>query len=352
MSDTIRDITTADLYELIKKNKNLVKAEKAWTIRDICINWLVNMFEYKKLPESIPQEFLAKYLTMNGNASLWVYDNADDKKYFGEWIASIGGDADNPDVYGIGENYIAVTQNGYTKTLTPDIPHVIIRNNSLYKSDMDIINQFADLVTEMFISLNTNILYARLKPVFKAVTDTEKNAIENAFKNIKDDLEPIIITSKNVLAELEGEESTLTLDITDVKNADKLQYIIKAIEDAFRWFLTLYGQSIQGNSKLAQQTKDEVKGSTSMSFILPNDMLRMRRVGIEAFNKISGLEVEVDFSDAWKTESIKYKAEADIDENGQLEELDEIGIDTQTEEQTEEQTEKQTEEVKEEGENE
>ena len=197
----------------------------------------------------------------------------------------------------------------------------------MYTSDMAIICYFTDMLTEMFTSLKTNIIYSRLKPVFKVSDDKEAAAVVEAFRKIKDDSEPIQITSNNVLAEALAEagagaaETIKVLDITDVKNADKLQYIVKCIDDAFRWFFAMIGQAIQGNGKLAQQSVEEVQGTTSMSFILPNDRLKMRRKGWEKANALFGTNVSVDFSDAWKTESIKYKKEADIDENGEIEEL-------------------------------
>ena len=80
-----------------------------------------------------------------------------------------------------------------------------------------------------------------------------------------------------------------------------------------------------------------------MSFILPNDRLKMRRKGWDKVNKLFGTNVTVDFSDAWKTESIKYKKEADIDENGELEEMEEEP-ETEPEAQPEEEPEKGAEE--------
>ena len=199
------------------------------------------------------------------------------------------------------------------------------------------------MLCEMFTSLKTKVLYTRNKPVFKAATDKERAAIQDAFNKIKNDLEPIVITSTNILEEIEGNESVKVLDITDVQNADKLQYIIKAIDDAFRWFFTLYGQAMQGNGKLAQQTVKEIDGSTSLSFMYPNDRLKMRREGFNRFNKLFGTDVKVRFSDAWLTESIKYKNEADIDadeildEPASVEDPEENAAGEQPEEQPEEQ---------------
>lgn len=313
-------MTNQKLYDFILGKFYPEKISFAWTLKDIFINMLASMFTYEGLPESIRPEFVERFLILNGSIAGWKYDG-DDKKFKDKLIVSIGGESEQPDVYGVGRDYIAATQNGYTKTIERDVNGVVIYNNSLYQPDIQIINAFVDELTEMFVSLRTNILYTRNKPVFKAATDKERRAIQEAFEKIKNDLEPIIVTSTNVMEEIEGSETVKVLDITDVNNADKLQYIVKSIDDAFRWFFTLYGQAVQGNGKLAQQTVKEVDGSTSLSFIYPNDRLKMRQEGFDRFNKMFGTNISVRFSDAWLTESIKYKNEADIDSDQLLEDL-------------------------------
>ena len=347
--DTITYRSNADIYDMIVL-KYGDKVLKAWSLKDVLINYLAPMFKYEELPDSIPEEFIERFHILNGDIAVWKLDDPNAFRYKDELIVSCCGYADKPDVYGIGERVIATTLSGYVKEdLKEGESCIVIHNNSLYTSDMPIICYFTDMFTEMFTSLKTNIIYSRLKPVFKVSDDKERAAVLEAFTKIKDDSEPIQITSSNVLAEALAEaganptDTIKVLDITDVKNADKLQYIVKCIDDAFRWFFSMIGQAIQGNGKLAQQTVDEVQGTTSMSFILPNDRLKMRRKGWEKANKLFGTNVSVDFSDAWKTESIKYKKEADIDENGELEELTEEP-ETEPETQPEEDPEKGAEE--------
>ena len=325
--DTITYRSNADIYDMIVL-KYGDKVLKAWSLKDVLINYLAPMFKYEELPDSIPEEFIERFHILKGDIAVWKLDDPNAFRYKDELIVSCCGYADKPDAYGIGERVIATTLSGYVKEdLKEGESCVVIHNNSLYTSDMAIICYFTDMFTEMFTSLKTNIIYSRLKPVFKVSDEKERAAVLEAFTKIKDDSEPIQITSSNVLAEALAEaganptDTIKVLDITDVKNADKLQYIVKCIDDAFRWFFSMIGQAIQGNGKLAQQTVDEVQGTTSMSFILPNDRLKMRRKGWDKVNKLFGTNVTVDFSDAWKTESIKYKKEADIDENGELEEL-------------------------------
>ena len=325
--DIITYRSNADIYDMIVL-KYGDKVLKAWSLKDILMNYLAPMFKYEELPDSIPEEFIERFHILNGDIAVWKLDDPNAFRYKDELIVSCCGYANKPDAYGIGEHVIATTLSGYVKNdLEEGKDCVVIHNNSIYTSDMSIICYFTDMLTEMFTSLKTNIIYSRLKPIFKVSDDKEAAAVKEAFTKIKDDSEPIQITSNNVLAEALAEagagnaETIKVLDITDVKNADKLQYIVKCIDDAFRWFFAMIGQAIQGNGKLAQQSVEEVQGTTSMSFILPNDRLKMRRKGWEKVNALFGTNVSVDFSDAWKTESIKYKKEADIDENGEIEEL-------------------------------
>ena len=351
-ANTVTYRTNQEIYDfLVLRCGN--KVIKAWNIKDVCININSTMFAYKKLPDSIPQEFIERFLILNDPVIFWKLDDPDAVRYKDELIVSPGDYADRPDCYGLGKRVIASTLSGYVKEdLEPGKDCVVMHNNSVYTSDMPVISQAVDMITEMLVSLSSNVIYSRNKPVFKASTDKEKAAIETAFNSIKDDSKPIVITSKNVIEEeLEGAETIKVLDITDVNNADKIQFIVKAIDDVFRWYLTLYGQAIQGNAKLAQQTVDEVQGTTSASFILPNDKLRMRKKAIDEVNALFGTDIEVDFSDAWKTESVKYKKEADIDENGELEEL-ETEPETEPEEEPETQPEEEPEGEKEEKEDE
>ena len=276
------------------------------TLKTNILTSLNGMFEYTGLPETIRPEFLESYLHHEGTAVLYRQD--------GEWIAAMGDYANQPDVYGLGTEVIATTLNGIaTHGLIPNKDCVVVWNNSSLTSDLPIINIAVDILTELFCSLKSNIIYSRLKPIFRADNDTIKRAIEEAFKKVTDN-DPIIVTSDNLLNKLvEGQswEDVNVLNITDPENATKMQYLVKCVDDVLRWIYGVFGQTIQGNGKLAQQTVDEVNGDTSLSFIIPNNMLNQRRKALEIFNKLSGNNASVDFSKAWKTEEVKYISEAD-----------------------------------------
>ena len=126
------------LYNIILQKGSAEKLSLAWTLKQICINVLASMFAYDGLPDSVPEEYVEQFLVMNGSIAGWTYDGPD-ASYKDKPIVSIGGQANEPNVYGLGEKYIAATQNGYVKTLTPGENCAIIYNNSLKTSDMDIV---------------------------------------------------------------------------------------------------------------------------------------------------------------------------------------------------------------------
>ena len=334
-----------DVLEYIAEQKKIkgdnfrVKLIRMSTIFDLVKENLRAMFTYKNLPESIPEEFIEKFFIEDGMICGWILDDANklgNVDFKDKVIVSRCTLGPDPNPYGQGTKPIATTLNGYVKHFDNFDKIAVGFNNQLHKTDMDFCFLVAKTVTELLTSLDTNTINSRDKKIFKVVDDTQKAQIEAAYQNVVDDVPVIVVTKDRAIDRLIEDETSKgsidLLDMTDVSNSDKLQYIVKAVDDVMRWAYTLYGQAVQGNGKMAQQTVDEIQGNTSTSFILPNERLKMRKRWVEDMNKKFGLEIEVDFSDAWKVEEIKYQKESDIDEDGDLEELEDPEEDTETEE--------------------
>ena len=131
--------------------------------------------------------------------------------------------------------------------------------------------------------------------------------------------------------------SSNVINLSDPTHNDKMQYLVDIIDSYMRWFYNIYGQDISGNGKRAQQTVDEVNGHTSLSFILPNDMLAHRQAWVKDMKAKGYLpeDAEIDFSAAFKVEQIKYQNEADINNDGILDNADINIEETETETETE-----------------
>lgn len=309
-------------------------------------NFTTNMFVYDNLPDTVEENFLEMYLTYNGTVA-WTTEG-------GKGLIVIrGGRSEKIGLYGLPKDYIGANDDPEigTITVTEGVNAVIGYNNSTMSPDLDF--QFIPYVlTEIEKSILFNIRYARLAPIFEASDSKNKDAIEQLLNDI-DDGKMVNVISENILNELEG-NGTKTFNLTDVKEIDKLQYLIKAYEDITRIYHTKYGLSDHGSSKLAQQTVDEVNGSTSSAFTYALNCLYYRRKMIEEVNEMFSDylpygPIEVRFSPAWELEYSKFIFDSERSDSEFLEdETTDPGAEESEEEseESEEESENETEEEK------
>lgn len=297
-------------------------------IIEIMENFFYSMFDYKDFPDSMPKEFAERYLIWYGAAAAGrVPDQYNKGLYKGDAVLMHAAPADEPDVYGIGSKCIVTSCNGYCDT--KDYTEIAFGwNNSAHTNLSSFINLSSDAIANALLTVRNDVTYAKNHPIYKARDDKEAATLNEYWKKVKDSdgSDDLAIASKNIMDDiLEGQSSASqnVINLSDPLTSDKLQYITKTVDDYMRWCFGLYGQTIQGNGKLAQQTVDEVNGQTSTSFILPNDMLYQRRLWVQRMKdqNLVPESADIDFSAAWKVEEVKYQKEADIDENGSIEEI-------------------------------
>lgn len=326
-------LTSKDIKDIIKET---TKAEDKSIIFSGLLNTLVSAFKWENLPETIRPEFIEIYLNLYGKCAICPNKN-------GDLIVAILNRGGAPDDYGLGTTPIISTLNGYTERydeVVNDVMYgrdgrrgVIIYNNDV-KTGNDFIHIFANHLTEAVTSFLSNITHSRYNPVFVASTDIVKKAIENAMTDIIAG-KPVVIVADNILTEIEGGQRTFeTVPITDVDKQEKIQFISKTIDDLLRWFLSFYGQAVQGNGKLAQQTVDEVNGTTSASFILSENGFRCRQKAVDLINKTFGLTASLSYNKPWAVELEKYTEDVETSEN---DENNDVNDDTSNNDESEEQ---------------
>ena len=290
-------------------------------------NFVTNMFIYDGLPDTVDENYLEMYLNFNGTIGWTNTDKG--------LVVLEGGRSGQVKLYGLGEDYLGTCNDPEIGTISfkVGIDGVVGYNNSTMSPDFDF--QFIPyILTEIEKSLLFNIRYARLAPIFEASDSKDKDAIEQLLNDI-DDGKMVNVISENILQELEG-GGTKTFNLTDVKEIDKLQYLLKAYEDIMRIYHTKYGLSDHGSSKLAQQTVDEVNGSTSSSFTLALNMLYYRRKMVEEVNTMFGTNISVKFSPAWELEYSKFIFDSERSDEEFIEDSSEDGSEDGSGEETEE----------------
>ena len=268
-------------------------------------NFITSMFRYKNLPKSIDERFIEIYYSSNGSI-MWTKNNNN------ELIVARGSRTGNIKDYGLGEDYLGTNDNPEIGSITRKVgvDCVVGYNNSSMTPDFDAFF-YADTLKELEKSIRFNIRFARLAPILKSSTGMKKEALEELLNNIDDGNMVNVITS-NIVDELRNEESNAyeTINLTNVDDIKNIQFLIKAYEDLLRIFHTKYGQAEQGNGKLAQQSVDEVNGTTSASFVYALNKYHERQKTInevnEMFSDILDEPIEVEFSPAWALEYQRY----------------------------------------------
>lgn len=293
------------------------KRELTEAVRDLLADVYTSIYRWDGLPEGVRSEYIELYLAFFGSAFVghaWDRD-----------LACMCERAGKPDVYGLGMTPILTTFDGRAMTTDPTEDDTIIINGQpagviVYgnntKEPQPLIQIIASQLTEAITSLGANIIHSRYAPIYAVADDVIKRATEGAMSDIIAG-KPTVIMANNILNELEGIKGLEVVNITDVDKQDKIQYISKTIDDLLRWFLSCYGQAVQGNGKMAQQTVDEVNGTTSASFILTELGYRWRQRACDTLNSILGWNVSISYNKPWAVESEKYTEDV---EDSELEE--------------------------------
>ena len=276
----------------------------------------VSMFDISNKPDGLDFRYLEIFRYCNGHVGIMKHE-----KY--GLVCFPGSFAGELDAYGRGTEYVGALLNGQPMSgeKSPTgfnkgekirgkigVDCVVIPNNYIYTNDFPLFVSFARRLTEVDTSLDLNVFYARLAPIIKVADDKTKQAVDNVLNNILvGELKSII--SADIEKDIEGLESIQIMNITDIKDVDKLQYLSKYHDDLLRRLYTLGGHSMAGTQKMAQQSAFEVGQNDTISMIYPMERLLTLREGIEQMNKVFNTSASVKFSDAWQVEREKIETQ-------------------------------------------
>lgn len=263
---------------------------------------LTSMFEYNNLPKGLDRKYIEHTLIRFGCCAIVKIN---DEFFVG--VPAIMPPLDN---YGIGTEITITTYNGqHQKRGKIGENCALIWNNTEFVGDF-IISWYAKMFKEIDVSMEANVFNSRLHPIPVARNSKIKSAIDNIFKSIKGETKNndtySILSDTAFAEEINGTASKIdVLNLTDVKDVDKLQYLSKFHDDLLRRFCTLYGHSMQTTGKMAQQTVEEIQGYDSFSMIIPSNRLEERQKGIAEFNRVFGENVTVEYNEAWQDSLFK-----------------------------------------------
>lgn len=272
------------------------------------MNSIIEMFEFKGIPESVKTDMLVRYVFSNGMAAIPLTEEEPPV-----CICALGGDVD---AYGYGKEVIATTQNGKSYRGKIGVDMALFKNNTYFYPEFYIL-QTAKLLTELYTSLKCNIINARLAPIGKAKSDAQKAQIDTAFDSIYKG-KPYTVRNYDLFTEGEN----IVENVTDVKNSAYLPYLSQLEDDILQKFYYHYGLNLNNVNKRAQVSAEEVTGADPLVWTIPLQKLNEMKKGVEML-KVKYPDAGVDFGGVWKKEYELYNRE--VKENENTENTDDIG---------------------------
>ena len=292
------------------------------------------MFDYKRLPETIPARNLEIMLQLNGNI---FFTDAP-----GDYYVFTGGLGGEPDVYYEPTIYtVANPALNFSKNLRIGEDGVLIRNDSYGVGLLPMFQKYAALLADNEITMRIATINNRMTKPFAAADDRTKAGAEKFMEDIK--IGKLSVITDNAFLEslkvLQTETSS-TVRLTDLIEFE--QYLRAG------WFNDL-GINANYNMKRESISPNEAQLNDDALLPLVDDMLEMRRIGIEEVNNKYNLDIEVNLSSSWLKEQLDQVVPGvDFDSDGDTHINEEIREDiTEDPEQVTETGTETTEEVEE-----
>ena len=257
---------------------------------------LQSMFKYEGLPDSIPQKYLENYLLVNGHCGWFM--NGD------ELVVSFGAFSGIPNLYYVPREYIIANpyvEESARKTYTIGEDIVVMRNDSYCNGLLGTIRKYAMALTENDVTFNIADILARATLTITALTDTDRQSVEQWFKKIR----------KGELGAI-GELPAMAGNQDRSVNIQPFQSTASTLTDLIEYHQYLkaglyneLGLNSNYNMKRESINSNESQLNDDMLHPLIDDMLKMRREALEQVNEMFGTNITVDFDSAWKDNEIE-----------------------------------------------
>ena len=270
----------AQLYQITNKRQSLTDYANS------IFNRTLSMFEYKNLPETLPQAELEKQLQSSGYAVIFKYN---DQLY--STSASLTGQDKSPYNQPT-QAIINIPALNFNQTLTINKDCVLVKNDDLQVGLLPSILKHGTLAIENEITMLLADYNARIQTLISAGTD---QTIQDAQKYINQ----IVDGNLSIIGE--------NAFYQDLKTHNPSQNSKENFQDliAYEQFIKsdLYnelGLSSLNNMKKERLITSEVDSESDQIYPFVDNMFRNRKDGINMVNKLFNGKIQVDFGSTWK----------------------------------------------------
>ncbi len=260
---------------------------------------LQSMFKYDGLPESIPQKYLEYYLMLNGHCAIFNYK--------GKLYACSGGFGGVPDAYYVPRQYIVANpylklyetferadgQGNDSVMLERDENCIVMGNDSAYFGLYPLVSKYIALMAENELSMNMSVINTRIMSIITANTDSEYHSAQEYLEDVK----------RGKLGAIMQAPFFDGIKVQPYANSQQANALTNLIEYEQYLKASLFnelGLNANYNMKRESINSNESQLNDDMLTPLIDDMLNMRKEGVEKVNDLFGTDIKVDFASAWK----------------------------------------------------
>lgn len=291
----------------------------------------LGMFEYKKLPKEISPRVFEWYLQNNGLAIMFEEKG---KHYVS--FGYLGGVPDfnyQPTVATVANPFLKISKQlkidwGYEVEIAQntDGDCVVIPNDSSFYGLLPTHTYYASQLVENDLTLNCLLINTRLMNILIAGDDDAKQSLDEVIEDLYNGKISTAMSDNWIMDAIKsvpfGENGSSS---NIVQLLEERQYIKGS------WWNEL---GVQSNYNMKRETITSSENILNIDSLLPitDDMYNMRKKYIDICNEKFGLEIEFDYSSAWKKirDEFKLKELLQLKELQQSNQLDKKGEDNKS----------------------
>lgn len=241
------------------------------------------MFEYKNLPETLPQIEIEKILQINGHGIITEYKN--NLYIFGGSYSGVTDIYNNPTEYTVNNTYINLNK---TYNLISD-KLVLCKNDVNSNSLIPLFEKYFTLLCENEISLNLASINSRIQNLISANNDRTIQSAKEYLSQIQNG-KLGIIAENQLFDSIKNQPNHNIINIMQLVEYN--QYIKSALYSEI-------GINSNFNMKRERLNQSEVELNSEILYPYVDNMLYSRRTFIKKLNETYGLNVTVEFNSIW-----------------------------------------------------
>lgn len=265
------------------------KAKNISTHNKYTLAKTLSMFDYSKLPDSIPEQELERILQEKGLAFIYEYDS---KLY--AFTGSLTGSKDMYNRYT--EININIVKDNTIKTVKVD-DGVLFLNDDYSLGLLPLIEKYSSLIIENEISLMMYAYNSRIQKIISASDDITKESAESYLKDVVNGKLAIVGESKFLQdLKVQGGNISVGQSLTDLIEYN--QYLKASLYNEI-------GIQANINNKKERLITAEVEQNKELLYPLVNNMFTNRVKAVDELNKKYDLDVSVEYGSIWKYRNLK-----------------------------------------------